>query len=462
MPSGPERLLDEPAGPVEFHRARSLVLAHPGRWRVIYHYDGDGIAAASSALRAFRRLGYPVQATPLLAVERPRMVDLLSATAGPVLVVDTGASWLDAYADHAHPVVILDHHKYPGAPHPPELPKHVAFVNPLNWGVDGMDELCAATLTWLFTVFLDEANWDNAPWGLSGAIADRQHQNGFHGLNARLVAEAEARGLVKRRPRLALFGTTVGEAVARSIDPFVRGLSGRPAAVKTFLEGLGIEAALPRSELSEPDERKLGQALLGRLVHQKVRPEFAALLTQDGYLLPGLKVDAQELSNWQNASGRAGEPSVGIALALGDRAALARAREHEEAWRSGILATLVRLEEKGVNSLSAIQWFESEESTLAGTQAGLAMNYLVDPNRPLFVFSKGEGVLKISGRGTLYLVGRGLDLSQVLRTAAAKVGGEGGGHRVAAGATIPAGARDEFLSEADRLVAGQLPQEAAA
>ncbi len=90
------------------------------------------------------------------------------------------------------------------------------------------------------------------------------------------------------------------------------------------------------------------------------------------------------------------------------------------------------------------------------------MNYLVDPNRPLFVFSKGEGVLKISGRGTLYLVGRGLDLSQVLRTAAAKVGGEGGGHRVAAGATIPAGARDEFLSEADRLVAGQLPQEAAA
>jgi single-stranded-DNA-specific exonuclease len=462
MPSGPERLLDEPAGPVEFHRARALVLANPTRWRVIYHYDGDGIASASSALRAFHRLGYPVQATPLSAVERPRMVELLKATHGPVLVVDTGASWLDAYADHRFPVVVLDHHKYPGAPHPPELPPHVAFVNPLDWGVDGMDELCAATLTWLFTVFLDEVNWDNAPWGLSGAIADRQHQNGFHGLNAKLIAEAEGRGLVKRRPRLALFGRTVGEAVERSIDPFVVGLSGRAGPTRVFLEGLGIEPALPRAELKEPEERRLGQAMLARLVHQKVRPEFVELLTQDGYYLPGLKVDAQELSNWQNACGRAGVPSLGIALALGDPAALVAAREHEEAWRSGILSTMVRLEEKGVNSRGAIQWFESEESTLAGTQAGLAMNYLLDPNRPVFVFSKGEGVLKISGRGTLYLVGRGLDLSQVLRTAAAKVGGEGGGHRVASGGTIPDDRREEFLDEAARLVAHQLPTGATA
>ena len=103
MPSGPERLLDEPAGPVEFHRARELVLANPTRWRIIYHYDGDGIAAASCALRAFARLGYPVQATPLLAVERPRMVELLTATSGPVLVVDTGASWLDVYESHPAP-----------------------------------------------------------------------------------------------------------------------------------------------------------------------------------------------------------------------------------------------------------------------------------------------------------------------------------------------------------------------
>ena len=176
MPSGPDGLVSDPHYTYEFERARSLLLAHPGRWRVIYHYDGDGIASASSALRALYRLGYPAQATALLGIERGHVSALLDATPGPVLVVDTGSTVLDLFAAHRSPVVVLDHHKYPGAPTPPELPPHVAFVNPLDWGVDGMNELCAATLTWLYTIFLDPVNWDNAPWGLSGAIADRQHK----------------------------------------------------------------------------------------------------------------------------------------------------------------------------------------------------------------------------------------------------------------------------------------------
>ncbi|MCI4328847.1 MAG: single-stranded-DNA-specific exonuclease, partial [Thermoplasmata archaeon] len=78
-----------------------------------------------------------------------------------------------------------------------------------------MRELCGATLSWLFTVFIDPVNWDNAPWGLSGAIADRQHVGGFSGLNATLVDEAVRRSLVQKRPGLALFGPTLGEAVVR-------------------------------------------------------------------------------------------------------------------------------------------------------------------------------------------------------------------------------------------------------
>ncbi|EQD39884.1 single-stranded DNA-specific exonuclease, partial [mine drainage metagenome] len=151
MPSGPDGFVPDPRYRREFERARALVLAHPRRWRIIYHYDADGIASACSAVRAFGRLGYPVQATPLQGVERPRMAALLAATRGPVLIADTGASWLDEYPSHPYPVVVLDHHKYPGAPEPPELPPHVAFVNPLDWGVDGMSELCASMLTWLFT-----------------------------------------------------------------------------------------------------------------------------------------------------------------------------------------------------------------------------------------------------------------------------------------------------------------------
>ena len=457
MPSGPERFVDHPAYEAEFTRARALLLAHPRRWRVIYHYDGDGIASASSAVRALGRLGYPAQATPFVGVERDRMATLLAASPGPVLVVDTGASWLDLYSAHPSPVIVLDHHQYPGSPVAPALPAHVAFVNPLDWGVDGMSELCAGTLTWLFTIFLDPRNWDNAPWGISGGISDRQHVGGFKGLSKTLVDEAAARALVQPTRGLRLGSGPIGDALARSVDPFFKGLSGHPDRVIDLLRALGIDPATPVGAVGPDAEKRLIEALRDHLVAQKVRPEFIELLVQEGWTLPSLGVDAQEVANWQNATGRAGIPGVGIALALGDPEARTRAEAAESEWRAGVLRGLLRVEAGDIKDRGAVQWFESPETPLAGTQAGLAMNYLLDPLRPVVVFTASPGgETKVSARGTLWLVGRGLDLAAACREAAGAVGGEGGGHRVASGATIRTDRRDRFLEEMDRIVGGQL------
>lgn len=458
MPSGPDGFVPDPRYSREFERARALLLGHPGRWRVIYHYDADGIASASSALRALGRLGYPVQASALQGVERERITALLGRSPTPVLVVDTGASWLDAFAQHPKPVVVLDHHTYPGGPDSlASLPGHVAMVNPLDWGVDGMSELSASTLTWLFTVFLDPVNWDNAPWGLSGAIGDRQHVGGFKGLNALLLEEAVRRSAIVRRPGLALFGPTLARSLSSSIDPFFRGLSGRPTEAAAFVQGLGLDPKKPPSDLSPEESRHLADALKSRLAESHVAEEFAAVLDQERWFAPAVGLDAEEISNLQNAAGRAGMPGVGVAFALGDPRARERARGAEETWRSGILGGLRRLEDKGVNSMRFLAWFESPEPTLAGTQAGLAMNYLLPPERPVFVITESDGSsTKVSARGTLRQVARGLDLAAACRDAAASVGGEGGGHRVASGATIPAGRRDAFLEAADRILARQL------
>ena len=453
MASGPERFVSDPRYGEEFARARALLLDTPGRWRVIYHYDGDGIASASSALRAFARLGYPAQATALLGVERERMAELLRATHGPVLVVDTGASWLDLYGSHPHPVIILDHHRYPG---PATVGERVALVNPLDWGVDGMSEMCAATLTWLFTIFVDPLNWDNAAWALSGGIADRQHVGGFRGLNQTLVEEAVRRSLIVPSQGLALYGENLLMAVTDSIDPFFRGLSGRPESVKAFLDELGVDGSRPVHSLQPAEIARLGTALKARLTSAGVLPEFVAMVDPPRWTIPSLGLDAEELSNLQNACGRAGQPGMGVAISLGDPAALAGARAAERSWRQGILAGLRRLEEGGLNSMGALQWFESPDTTLAGTQAGMAMNYLLDPNRPVFVFSPAsDGPVKVSARGTTRLVARGLDLASACRIAAKEVSGEGGGHRVASGATIPNGTRDAFLAACDREIRGQ-------
>ncbi|MGI0150793.1 MAG: DHH family phosphoesterase, partial [Thermoplasmata archaeon] len=195
-----------------------------------------------------------------------------------------------------------------------------------------------------------------------------------------------------------------------------------------------------------------------QLGEQGVRPEFLELFHQPVWFVPSLGMDAEELSNLQNATGREGLPGLGLALALGDRSALERARSSEEAWRTGVLAGLRRIEEAGVTRRRALQWFESPDGALAGTQAGLAMTYLLDPSRPVVVASPADdGPIHLSARGTTYLVGLGLDLATALREAARAVGGEGGGHRVASGATIPAGRLEEFLAHVDRIVGAQIP-----
>ncbi len=457
MPSGPDGFVSDPRYREEFDRARALLLGRPGRWRVIYHYDGDGIASASSAVRALGRLGYLVQATALRGVERERMAELAAQTTGPLLVVDTGVSWLEVFARHRHPVVVLDHHTSPPGAAAEALPDHVAVVNPLDWGVDGMREMCAATLTWLFTIFIDPVNWDNAPWGLSGAIADRQHVGGFHGLNARLVEEAVRRSVIVRRPGVGLFGPTVGEALASSIDPFFRGLSGRRTEAEAFVRGLGLDPARRPVDLTEEETARLLPALTARLSAAKIAPELLSVLDRERWFVPALGLDAIEVSNLQNAAGRAGTPGVGVAFALGDPDAAGRVRAAEESWRSGILRGLRRVEDEGVNSMPFLRWFESPDTTLAGTQAGLAMNYLLPPELPVFVFTEeGSEPTKVSARGTQLQVERGLDLAAACRTGAEAVGGEGGGHRVASGATIPPGRRAAFLEAVHRVLADQL------
>ena len=148
---------------------------------------------------------------------------------------------------------------------------------------------------------------------------------------------------------------------------------------------------------------------------------------------------------------------MGVAFGLGDPAAGARCRTAEKEWRDGLLRGLLRVEDEGVNSMRFLRWFESPETTLAGTQAGLAMNFLLPPDLPVFVFSeRPPEQSKVSGRGTNRLVTRGLNLALVCRTAAEAVGGEGGGHPVAAGASIPAGSRALFLEAADRALEAQL------
>src|SRR3989442_15149748 len=95
--------------------------------------------------------------------------------------------------------------------------------------------MCGATTTWLFALVRDQRNWDLGGVAMAGAIGDKQAVGGFVGVNAALFGEAVDRKVVVSERRLALRDLPLAKAVALSIEPYFRGLSGRPEASADFL-----------------------------------------------------------------------------------------------------------------------------------------------------------------------------------------------------------------------------------
>jgi RecJ-like exonuclease len=151
-----------------------------------------------------------------------------------------------------------------------------------------------------------------------------------------------------------------------------------------------------------------------------------------------------------------------LAVCLGDRdRALTRARRLLRNHRRNLSEGLELVRETGITKEATLQWFHAHDrirETIVGIVAGMALGTeAADREMPIIAFADAdEGEVKVSARGTGPLVGRGLDLSAVMTEASAAVGGEGGGHDIAAGATIPAGSESAFLETAGRLIAEQV------
>src|SRR5207244_5998946 len=191
-------------------------------------------------------------------------------------------------------------------------------------------------------------NCDLAGPALAGAIGDKQAVGGFLGVNAALFAEAIERKVVVAERRLALRDLPLGKAVAQSIDPYFRGLSGRPEAAAEFLRAAGIDPEMPIRQLDAAGRRKLGSILAVRLLEQGTAPEALESLVEDRYWIEPDQMYAQDLEAYVNSCDRLGQEGLGLAVCLGDRDALTRAEKLLEEYTARLRGYLVGLAAKGL------------------------------------------------------------------------------------------------------------------
>jgi RecJ-like exonuclease len=128
----------------------------------------------------------------------------------------------------------------------------------------------------------------------------------------------------------------------------------------------------------------------------------------------------------------------------------------EQDYKTKILAALHDLAHGGVTETASFYYFFSESSSLGGVVAGSGINYVLGGKKPLLSLARKDGELHISCRGTQALVSKGLDLGLAMKTVAQQLNGFGGGHKIAAGATINHEKETEFLQQVDTILTHQL------
>jgi len=347
-------------------------------------------------------------------------------------------------------VVVIDHHR------PLRESKKVAQLNCHLWGIDGAFEACASTLALMVGVSLDEGNWDMAGVAVAGAIGDRQHIGGMKGLNAEILSTARDRGHLRTRRGLALDGPNLGGALADCNEPFFTGISGNPRGATELAEAAGLSPEATLKELDESEVGAIASLLVLRLLRQGTPEEFVGGVMADRHWMTGYDADSNELSGVVNACGRLGREDLGLAVAMGDREALTEAREIRREYQARIMKGMLELQAKGVQKKTNLQYFYTDNAQMAGAFAALVMNYLFPGSHPTISLAREGTSIKVSARGTRGLIARGLDLAVASRKAAISCGGEGGGHNIAAGATVPLGSEMAFLDALDSSIGEQL------
>ena len=414
--------------------ARSIL--HCDSMRVISHNDADGITSAGLICSALLRAGIPFQATLCNRLDE----SVLAGLEGPVVFCDMGSGKPELISRIKGECFVLDHHRPVGT-------LGCMHLNPHLFGIDGAFELSAAGTVYSVVRHMGE-NADLAGLALVGAMGDRQ---AMIGANRTILEEAVASEAVEVKPGLKMSEDGPAEEVFQSsIEPLLD-FTGDPEKTRLFLDELKIEGNV--ESLAGSDLARLCTALTLKLLMQG---SFAAdsVIGEVIRLKHEVVENSLEMVQLLNACGNRDLPGLGLTLCLRDKSALTEAKKLASEYKSHIRREIGIMREQS-RVMKSIRYLKMENMEAGAIVSGLGIRYLYT-DRPLVTLNHKDDMIKISARGTRPLISEGLDLSIALRKAAQAVGGAGGGHTIASGASIPPGSEDRFLALLDEIIGEQL------
>jgi len=448
-----------------------VIMPFSGEVRVVSHHDCDGICSGAIIAKALLRGGKRFRLSFVKQLTSD-VVDSLSAEGNRLTIfTDMGSGQLDAIQSRlmksGEVVVILDHHQPQGE----ALKDRLHHINTYAMGMG--ENVSGSGIAYLLARVMDPENRALSELGVIGAIGDSQTDSigpdwGLFGLNKEILKDAVSTGRIGVERGLRIWGRTarpVHKALEFSMEPYIPGVSGSESGAVHFLQELGI--ALKKgsewrtlSDLSEDEAKRLASGIIKeRLRGNHENPDW---IFGDVYTLLGKKGcnDANEFATILNAAGKQAMGYLGVELCLNSPSAFEEVQDMLDSYRREIGRALDTVCRNG-NGRIEKRTTEFANYILAG---GAISEHVISnvtsilsrsaelPELPVFSFVDSEnGMTKISARLPDSMTGK-MNLKELVEEAAKSVGGEGGGHSNAAGASIPRGSEQMFINSIETIL----------
>jgi len=435
-------------------KAAEIILSTPKstRIRVISHYDADGITAAGIICTALNREGYDFHVS-LMRNPFTQGLERVKKEENEIIIFsDMGSGQIETIEQFNCKAIIIDHHQF----HKPKTSKNVLQINANLCEINGNYEASGASLSYSVAKAISPENMDLAPLALAGATGDKQYIGNIRGYNKTILEESLKKGFLKKYTGIKLYGETLFDALYHSIDPFYVGISGNKEAINELLERLHLNNKTKIEDLNDEQKRKLHSFLLLKLIKNGCENNILDTIIRVRYWSEFLQCELERFADLLDACGKGGNRGLGLAVCLGDKSSFDEAVKLEKEYKQKILEELLILEKEGIKEKTAFRYFYSNRSSLGGVIGGIATNFILDKKKPLLSLVKKENEIHISGRGNQYLVSNGLDLGSALKEVATHLNGNGGGHKIAAGATIDSKKEKEFLDAVNMILLKQM------
>ena len=424
-------------------RAARLIEDYKGRVHIFSHNDADGIAAAGILCNALLRKKRRFQVSILKSFRESVLEDVFDDEL--VVFCDMGSNNIRELKGYGRKMIVLDHH----IPHESVNAEDILHVNPHLVGMDGSKELSASGVSYLVARALGD-NKDLSYLALVGALGDRQEMIGG---NRSIRDEALENDIIEIKKGAKIGGEDLLNGLTYSVDPYFD-FSGEEDKVKEFLNELNIGGEI--FSLSEEEMRVLCDALTLKLV-KHASPDAIRSFVGEIYSIRGGGVkNLLFLMDLLNSCGKMGKSGLALSLCLKDLSVMEEAKKCLMDFKIRIITELKDLK-KRLKRGDNLQYMKIENKGVTGEIASSIIRY-ISPDLPILVLNedKKENKIRVSARGTDKLIDDRLDLSITMKISAEKVGGSGGGHKIASGASIPTGKEEKFLEIADAMIGKQI------